>query len=39
MKKPKPDIFDTDLDAEEREISEAIDKAIEQGTLKSIKKH
>jgi predicted DNA binding CopG/RHH family protein len=36
MKNRKRDIFDVELDEEEKEISEAIDKAIDKGQLKSV---
>lgn len=36
MKNRKHDIFDIPLDEEEQEISEAIDKAIDKGKLKSV---
>lgn len=38
MKKSKRKILDTKLDKEEQEISDAFDKAIESGQLKSIPK-
>ncbi len=34
MKNSKHDIFDVELDEEEKEISDAIDKAIDEGRLK-----
>lgn len=37
MKKRKRDIFDVPLDEEEQEISDALDKAIDKGKLKSVK--
>lgn len=36
MKKRKHKIFDIPLDQEEQSISNAIDKAIDEGTLKSV---
>ncbi|OGO92794.1 MAG: hypothetical protein A3F10_04655 [Coxiella sp. RIFCSPHIGHO2_12_FULL_42_15] len=36
MKKKKQTVFDVTLDEEEREVSDSIDQAIEQGKLKSI---
>jgi hypothetical protein len=36
MKNRKHDVFDVELDEEEKELSEAIDKAIDAGTLKSV---
>jgi predicted DNA binding CopG/RHH family protein len=36
MKKRKHDIFDVELDEEEQAISEAINRAIDRGELKSV---
>ncbi len=36
MRNRKHDIFDIELDEEEKEISEAIDEAIDKGQLKSV---
>src|SRR5215475_3242926 len=37
MKKTKSNMFDIKLDKEEQAISDAVDKAIDGGTLKSVK--
>jgi len=34
--KNRKDVFDVELDEEEKEISDAIDKAIDEGCLKSV---
>ena len=36
MKKKKHDVFDVKLDEYEQEISDAVDEAIDKGTLKSV---
>ena len=37
MKKHKPNIYDIDLDSEEQDIVTAIDQAIDENKLKSVK--
>ena len=36
MKKKEFDIFEANLDAEERDISESVDRLLEQGKLKNV---
>jgi len=37
MKKKKHNVFDINLDEEEQKISDALDEAIDKGSLKSVK--